>query len=214
MLKQRIKTGICYANQRGECDRGDSCRYSHDSSKTQGNNSERSQGICYANQRGECERGDSCRYSHDSSKKQGNRGGGGSQSMKHGGSGGSQSMKHGGGGGSQSMKHGGGGDNDRGRLGSRYSGGNKTSKYSRDSKKPTIKPRQRQRHNNNNRPKVVEEPKWKPEESPVGSWACIAKGLDEDVVHRLRYAEREGSDQGSENCSEYGSEQDSGSESE
>ena len=71
--------GVCYANQRGECDRGDKCRYSHDASAAgaggaggrQGGG--RPQGVCYANQRGECNRGDQCRYSHEG----GSSGGGG-----------------------------------------------------------------------------------------------------------------------------------------
>ena len=52
----------CYAFQRGECTRGDACRFSHDP------NAEappRSSAPCYAFQRGECDRGDACRFSHE-----------------------------------------------------------------------------------------------------------------------------------------------------
>jgi hypothetical protein len=67
------KTGTCYAFQRGECDRGDSCRFAHGPGGGGGGGGfggggfggGRPTGICYAFQRGECERGDSCRYSHD-----------------------------------------------------------------------------------------------------------------------------------------------------
>jgi len=51
------------AFQRGECDRGDSCRFSHEAGG--GDYSPRSTGVCYAFQRGECERGTSCRFAHE-----------------------------------------------------------------------------------------------------------------------------------------------------
>ena len=61
--------GMCHAFQRGECNRGDSCRYSHDTGAgSYGGgfrNNRPSSGICYAFQRGECDRGDACRFSHD-----------------------------------------------------------------------------------------------------------------------------------------------------
>ena len=78
MSEQRNKRGpgICYNFQRGECNRGTSCRYLHDKQGEQsstenygrygGGNSRR--GVCYNFQRGECNRGDSCRYSHDGTK--------------------------------------------------------------------------------------------------------------------------------------------------
>lgn len=58
------KTGICYAFERGECDRGDRCRFSHGAASGD-RGAPRSKGVCYAFQRGECERGDQCRYSHE-----------------------------------------------------------------------------------------------------------------------------------------------------
>jgi hypothetical protein len=62
--------GACYAFQRGECDRGDSCRYSHDpaaggSSDGFAARERRPRGACYAFQKGECDRGDACRFSHE-----------------------------------------------------------------------------------------------------------------------------------------------------
>ena len=62
---------VCYAFQRGECTRGDACRFSH----TEGPNGGGGGGgygsggggsapVCYAFQRGECTRGDACRFSH------------------------------------------------------------------------------------------------------------------------------------------------------
>ncbi len=64
--------GACYAFQRGECDRGDSCRYSHDAAgATPGADfaprERRPRGVCYAFQKGECDRGDACRFSHEAS---------------------------------------------------------------------------------------------------------------------------------------------------
>ena len=54
---------VCYAFQRGECTRGDACRFSHDPNA--GAAPQRSTAPCYAFQRGECTRGDACRFSHD-----------------------------------------------------------------------------------------------------------------------------------------------------
>ena len=68
--------GACFAFQKGECDRGDNCRYAHgasDSHSAAAGTSALSQpspgraklpGACFAFQKGECDRGDSCRYAH------------------------------------------------------------------------------------------------------------------------------------------------------
>ena len=82
--------GVCYAHQRGECDRGDSCRYSHDASAgaaaagsgASGASRRVGGGVCYAHQRGQCNRGDQCRFSHE-----GGSGGGGSLGGSGGGGG-------------------------------------------------------------------------------------------------------------------------------
>ncbi|KAI9002974.1 putative zinc-binding domain-containing protein [Hyaloraphidium curvatum] len=75
---------VCYAFQKGECTRGDSCRFSHEGGGGGGGFNSRGRGrggarggrggrgaaggggggVCYAFQKGECTRGDSCRFSH------------------------------------------------------------------------------------------------------------------------------------------------------
>jgi len=66
-------TGVCYAFQKGECNRGSSCRYSHDGRPSDsgrdmgannGNAFARGDFQCYAFARGECTRGDTCRFQH------------------------------------------------------------------------------------------------------------------------------------------------------
>ena len=62
---------MCYAFQRGECDRGSSCRFSHGDGfyahNGRGGNNRRmkSYEICYAFQNGTCDRGDTCRFTHE-----------------------------------------------------------------------------------------------------------------------------------------------------
>ena len=93
--------GVCYQYQKGECTRGDSCRFSHDGKGEAGNYSaapRRGGGnVCYAFQKGkpswcaliknravikyhhivgECDRGDSCRFSHEGGDSSGYNAGG------------------------------------------------------------------------------------------------------------------------------------------
>ena len=62
---------VCYAFQKGECTRGDACRFSHVEGGGGGGGGGYGGGggggapPCYAFQKGECTRGDSCRFSHD-----------------------------------------------------------------------------------------------------------------------------------------------------
>ena len=67
-------SGVCFAFQRGECHRGDSCRFSHMGESAPGEEDAwragqqgpfgGGRGACYAFQRGECDRGDTCKFSH------------------------------------------------------------------------------------------------------------------------------------------------------
>ena len=68
--------GKCYAYQKGNCDRGANCRYSHDDSGGGGGGGGGSKGPCYAYQKGNCDRGANCRFSHDGSGGGGGGGGG------------------------------------------------------------------------------------------------------------------------------------------
>jgi hypothetical protein len=62
---------VCYAFQKGECTRGDACRFAHGEGGGGGGGGGFGGGggggapVCYAFQKGECTRGDGCRFSHD-----------------------------------------------------------------------------------------------------------------------------------------------------
>jgi cleavage and polyadenylation specificity factor subunit 4 len=61
---------VCYAFQKGECTRGDGCRFAHGDGGGGGGGGGSFGGgggnpPCYAFQKGECTRGDACRFSHD-----------------------------------------------------------------------------------------------------------------------------------------------------
>jgi len=92
-----MATGSCHAFARGECNRGDSCRYRHDGGGGGGGGGMRPTGSCHAFARGECNRGDSCRYRHDNAS--GGGGGGGGGGGRGGGITGSNNMPLGSGGG-------------------------------------------------------------------------------------------------------------------
>jgi len=58
--------GVCFAFQKGQCDRGDACRFSHTEAKEgDAAASSWSKPPCFAFQKGECWRGDDCRFSHE-----------------------------------------------------------------------------------------------------------------------------------------------------
>ena len=57
--------GICYAFQKGECERGDACRFSHNEAEADSSTLPKPRGICYAFNKGECDRGESCRFLHE-----------------------------------------------------------------------------------------------------------------------------------------------------
>ena len=60
--------GECFAFQRGECNRGSACRFSHGGAGESGDGGFGSGMVpskCLAFQRGECNRGDDCKFSHE-----------------------------------------------------------------------------------------------------------------------------------------------------
>ena len=61
------KRGVCYAFERGECTRGDSCKFSHEgggASSARPSYSGEKRGICFDFTKGRCTRGDSCKFQH------------------------------------------------------------------------------------------------------------------------------------------------------
>ena len=52
--------GVCFDFQKGQCDRGDACRFSH----MLGGGGGGGGGVCFDFQKGQCDRGDACRFSH------------------------------------------------------------------------------------------------------------------------------------------------------
>ncbi len=63
-------SAMCFAFQRGECDRGNSCKFSHGAGSEADTNRASSSvrkaaGVCYAFQTGECDRGEMCRFLHE-----------------------------------------------------------------------------------------------------------------------------------------------------
>ena len=58
--------GMCFAFQKGECDRGESCRFAHgEEDMYSARSPPKSRGVCFAYQKGECDRGESCRFAHE-----------------------------------------------------------------------------------------------------------------------------------------------------
>jgi len=67
-IEPQRRRGVCYAFQRNECHRGDSCSFEHSISDVPQGHHERGgrsgSNLCYAYQRGEC-RNDPCRFVHE-----------------------------------------------------------------------------------------------------------------------------------------------------
>lgn len=61
------RAGVCYNYQKGACDRGDACRFSHEdeAGSRSGGQGGAKAGVCYSYQKGACDRGDNCRFSHE-----------------------------------------------------------------------------------------------------------------------------------------------------
>jgi RNA-binding motif X-linked protein 2 len=62
--------GVCFAFQKGECTRGEACRFTHAAEGDGGEDTSsmaqsKLPGVCFAFQKGTCRRGASCRFAHD-----------------------------------------------------------------------------------------------------------------------------------------------------
>ena len=69
------KPGICYAHQRGECNRGSNCRFSHDLATVGGTGTpsatdSTTADACTFHRKGTCIHGDNCRFRHESGAQQ------------------------------------------------------------------------------------------------------------------------------------------------
>ena len=58
---------VCYAYQKGECNRGEDCKFLHEINNNVEIPARKSggRGVCFSFQKGECEYGESCRFSHN-----------------------------------------------------------------------------------------------------------------------------------------------------
>jgi hypothetical protein len=68
-LKDRTKRdssgkNMCYDFQRGECTRGNRCKFSHDPNHAGSNKEAPTKPVCHAFQRGKCKLGDACSFTH------------------------------------------------------------------------------------------------------------------------------------------------------
>lgn len=60
-----VTSGLCFDFARGECGRGDQCKFSHGGGPRGGDRSGEKPGPCFDFAKGRCTRGVACRFSHD-----------------------------------------------------------------------------------------------------------------------------------------------------
>jgi len=62
--EEKIRSGVCYSWRRGECHRGEMCRFDHPPELKKAPLFSISKGICYQWQEGTCNKGENCRLAH------------------------------------------------------------------------------------------------------------------------------------------------------
>jgi len=64
LLGGRVSRGVCYSWRRGECHRGNMCRFDHPEDQKNCQFPDMTKGVCYQWQEGKCNKGDRCQFIH------------------------------------------------------------------------------------------------------------------------------------------------------
>jgi len=64
LVDERVSRGICFSWRRGECHRGELCRFDHPLDQTICQFPDTLKGVCYQWQEGKCNRGERCQFIH------------------------------------------------------------------------------------------------------------------------------------------------------
>lgn len=64
VVEEQVKRGVCYSWRRGECYRGEMCRFDHPPQEKDRQLFNTSKAVCYQWQEGTCNKGESCQFAH------------------------------------------------------------------------------------------------------------------------------------------------------
>jgi len=64
VMEDQLKRGVCYSWRRGECYRGEMCRFDHPPQERDRHLFNSSKAVCYQWQEGTCNKGESCQFAH------------------------------------------------------------------------------------------------------------------------------------------------------